>query len=223
MVRSFVFLLNSAVSLRCIINANSASVFAGYFKCDKWFIAHNKPSQHIYGTQRFCLSVKCSLSTWAYTVTRVINQNVNLSVKPHPILLSSAPCEGPHPPWRSRMGKEKIHINIVVIGHVDSGKSTTTGHLIYKCGGIDKRTIEKFEKEAAEVKGVFTVCPCWDCMDVSVLYSCGAVQIDSEKVTPSQMNVFDIDWRKGLSISVESNSSILKTKATKNCEEDLWN
>jgi elongation factor 1-alpha len=49
------------------------------------------------------------------------------------------------------MGKEKIHINIVVIGHVDAGKSTTTGHLIYKCGGIDKRTIEKFEKEAKEI------------------------------------------------------------------------
>jgi elongation factor 1-alpha len=54
------------------------------------------------------------------------------------------------------MGKEKIHVNIVVIGHVDSGKSTTTGHLIYKCGGIDKRTIEKFEKEAQEMgKGSF--------------------------------------------------------------------
>ncbi|KAE8843110.1 hypothetical protein HRS9139_02407 [Pyrenophora teres f. teres] len=54
------------------------------------------------------------------------------------------------------MGKEKMHINVVVIGHVDSGKSTTTGHLIYKCGGIDKRTIEKFEKEAAELgKGSF--------------------------------------------------------------------
>jgi len=49
------------------------------------------------------------------------------------------------------MGKEKVHINIVVVGHVDSGKSTTTGHLIYKCGGIDKRTIEKFEKEAKEI------------------------------------------------------------------------
>ena len=49
------------------------------------------------------------------------------------------------------MGKEKVHINIVVIGHVDSGKSTTTGHLIYKCGGIDKRTIEKFEKESKEM------------------------------------------------------------------------
>jgi len=46
--------------------------------------------------------------------------------------------------------KDKVHINLVVIGHVDSGKSTSTGHLIYKCGGIDKRTIEKFEKEAAE-------------------------------------------------------------------------
>ena len=54
------------------------------------------------------------------------------------------------------MGKEKLHINIVVIGHVDSGKSTTTGHLIYKCGGIDKRVIEKFEKEAQEVCDVRT-------------------------------------------------------------------
>jgi elongation factor 1-alpha len=54
------------------------------------------------------------------------------------------------------MGKEKIHINLVVIGHVDSGKSTSTGHLIFKCGGIDKRTIEKFEKEANEMgKGSF--------------------------------------------------------------------
>jgi len=54
------------------------------------------------------------------------------------------------------MGKEKTHINIVVIGHVDSGKSTTTGHLIYQCGGIDKRTIEKFEKESQESgKGSF--------------------------------------------------------------------
>merc|ERR1712137_259607 len=44
-----------------------------------------------------------------------------------------------------------IHVSLVVMGHVDAGKSTTTGHLIYKCGGIDKRTIEKFEKEAAEL------------------------------------------------------------------------
>ena len=46
--------------------------------------------------------------------------------------------------------QEKTHISLVVIGHVDSGKSTTTGHLIYKCGGIDKRVIAQYEKEAAE-------------------------------------------------------------------------
>jgi elongation factor 1-alpha len=54
------------------------------------------------------------------------------------------------------MGKEKTHVNLVVIGHVDSGKSTSTGHLIYKCGGIDQRTIAKYEKEDEEMgKGSF--------------------------------------------------------------------
>lgn len=50
------------------------------------------------------------------------------------------------------MAKEKTHVNVVIIGHVDSGKSTTTGHLVYKCGGIDQRWLEKFEKAAAQVK-----------------------------------------------------------------------
>ncbi|KAK2116215.1 Elongation factor 1-alpha, somatic form [Saguinus oedipus] len=31
------------------------------------------------------------------------------------------------------------------------GKSSITGHLLYECGGIDKRTTEKFEKETAEM------------------------------------------------------------------------
>ncbi len=46
------------------------------------------------------------------------------------------------------MPKDKQHINIVIIGHVDSGKSTSTGHLIFKLGGIDQRTLDKYEKEA---------------------------------------------------------------------------
>lgn len=46
------------------------------------------------------------------------------------------------------MKNHKEHINMVVIGHVDSGKSTTTGHLIYKLGGIDERTIKKYEDQA---------------------------------------------------------------------------
>ncbi|KJZ69326.1 hypothetical protein HIM_11284 [Hirsutella minnesotensis 3608] len=40
-------------------------------------------------------------------------------------------------------------VSIVIIGHEKSGKSTTTGHLLFKCGGIDQRTIEKLEKEGA--------------------------------------------------------------------------
>ena len=50
------------------------------------------------------------------------------------------------------MPRDKLHVNVVVIGHVDSGKSTSTGHLIYKCGGIDQRTLDKFEKDA-EIAG----------------------------------------------------------------------
>lgn len=49
------------------------------------------------------------------------------------------------------MGKKNTHINIIVNGHTDSGRSTTTGHLTYKCDGINKKPIEKFEREAIEM------------------------------------------------------------------------
>lgn len=41
-------------------------------------------------------------------------------------------------------------ISLVVTGHLDSGKSTLTGHLIFQCGGVDKKTIDKYEKESAD-------------------------------------------------------------------------
>ena len=41
-------------------------------------------------------------------------------------------------------------LNMVVIGHVDAGKSTMMGHLLWKLGEIDKRTMRKFEKESKE-------------------------------------------------------------------------
>nr|XP_009793886.1 PREDICTED: elongation factor 1-alpha-like [Nicotiana sylvestris] len=53
--------------------------------------------------------------------------------------------------YRSLISLSQSLLVIVVIGHVDSGKSTTTGHLIYKLGGINKRVIERCEKEAAEM------------------------------------------------------------------------
>jgi len=42
------------------------------------------------------------------------------------------------------------HINIVFIGHVDAGKSTLGGQLLYTTGMVDQRTIEKYEREAKE-------------------------------------------------------------------------
>lgn len=35
------------------------------------------------------------------------------------------------------------HLNIVFIGHVDAGKSTTAGQILFLTGGVDDRTIEK--------------------------------------------------------------------------------
>lgn len=58
------------------------------------------------------------------------------------------------------MSDKKGKINLVVIGHVDSGKSTSTGHLIVKCGGFDERTLEKYRKEA-EAMGKGSFCYAW--------------------------------------------------------------
>jgi len=43
---------------------------------------------------------------------------------------------------------EKEHLSIVICGHVDSGKSTTTGRLIFELGGIPERELEKLKQEA---------------------------------------------------------------------------
>ena len=42
----------------------------------------------------------------------------------------------------------KPHLGIVIVGHVDSGKSTTTGHLLFKLGGLSSRVLAKLKEEA---------------------------------------------------------------------------
>ncbi|EGZ09288.1 hypothetical protein PHYSODRAFT_318941 [Phytophthora sojae] len=44
----------------------------------------------------------------------------------------------------------KTKISMVVIGHVDAGKSTITGHLLYKLGYVSKRLMHKYAKESRE-------------------------------------------------------------------------
>ncbi|MFQ6077321.1 MAG: translation elongation factor EF-1 subunit alpha [Candidatus Bathyarchaeia archaeon] len=49
------------------------------------------------------------------------------------------------------MSSEKPHLNLIVIGHVDHGKSTTVGHLFYLTKTIDERTIRRYEEEAKAI------------------------------------------------------------------------
>jgi elongation factor 1-alpha len=42
----------------------------------------------------------------------------------------------------------KPHLNLIVTGHVDHGKSTSMGHFLFDLGVVDQRTIEEFAKES---------------------------------------------------------------------------
>ncbi|MCW4048158.1 MAG: translation elongation factor EF-1 subunit alpha [Candidatus Bathyarchaeota archaeon] len=44
--------------------------------------------------------------------------------------------------------RDKPHINLIIIGHVDHGKSTSIGHMFYKAGAISEKQLKDFEAEA---------------------------------------------------------------------------
>ena len=45
----------------------------------------------------------------------------------------------------------KPHLNLVVVGHVDHGKSTTMGHFLVQLGVIDERVVKQLEEEAKRI------------------------------------------------------------------------
>ena len=49
------------------------------------------------------------------------------------------------------MAKQKPHLNIVFVGHVDHGKSTTVGRLLYDAGMIDEQAMRKLKEKAQEL------------------------------------------------------------------------
>jgi len=54
--------------------------------------------------------------------------------------------------------QQPIRLTMVVAGHVDAGKSTLVGNLLFKTGGVAQRTVHKFQKESAEAgKGSFAL------------------------------------------------------------------
>ncbi|MCP3686683.1 MAG: elongation factor 1-alpha, partial [bacterium] len=49
------------------------------------------------------------------------------------------------------MAKTKPHINLVFVGHVDHGKSTTVGRLLFDSGTVDEQTMRKLTEKAKEL------------------------------------------------------------------------
>jgi len=62
--------------------------------------------------------------------------------------LSAPKDEEPAKPIQE--GDPREHFNLVFIGHVDAGKSTLSGNILYLTDNVDKRTIERYEREAKE-------------------------------------------------------------------------
>ncbi|OYT40036.1 MAG: translation elongation factor EF-1 subunit alpha [Desulfurococcales archaeon ex4484_58] len=49
------------------------------------------------------------------------------------------------------MSSEKPHLNLVMIGHVDHGKSTLVGHILYRLGMIDRKKWQEIEEQAKKM------------------------------------------------------------------------
>ncbi|XP_028675959.1 HBS1-like protein isoform X2 [Erpetoichthys calabaricus] len=86
---------------------------------------------------------------------------VNISPPPAQNLTEEPPGQ-PTPTKTTSKNKQQINVkaelekrqggkpllNLVVIGHVDAGKSTLMGHLLYLLGNVNKRTMHKYEQES---------------------------------------------------------------------------
>lgn len=53
--------------------------------------------------------------------------------------------------YQKDRGKSKEQLHMVVIGHVDAGKSTLMGHLLYSLGQVNKKTMHKYEQETKKI------------------------------------------------------------------------
>ncbi|KAJ8944129.1 hypothetical protein NQ318_013313 [Aromia moschata] len=57
----------------------------------------------------------------------------------------------PHQLYKKERGEGKEHLYMVVIGHVDAGKSTLMGHLLYDIGQVSQRIMHKYEQESRKL------------------------------------------------------------------------
>lgn len=53
--------------------------------------------------------------------------------------------------YSKERGNTKDLLNLLVIGHVDAGKSTLMGHVLYQLGQVPKKSMHKFEQESKKL------------------------------------------------------------------------
>ena len=80
-------------------------------------------------------------------MAEAVQEKMTVSEEPAaPAALEEAP-----PVEDLKEGDPREHLNLVFIGHVDAGKSTLSGNIVYLTDNVDKRTIEKYEREAKDL------------------------------------------------------------------------
>ncbi|KAK8789940.1 hypothetical protein WA158_006720 [Blastocystis sp. Blastoise] len=105
------------------------------------------------------------------SLTRKPSRSTTPPVSVSPVLSTSTPTPTPTPrtpiedredkgsQWKSPALLEEITkpcITLIIAGHVDAGKSTVTGHLLYNTGAVEDKVIRKYEKQCKEMgKGTF--------------------------------------------------------------------
>ncbi|XP_054817466.1 uncharacterized protein LOC129317134 isoform X1 [Prosopis cineraria] len=80
-----------------------------------------------------------------------MDEGLNQEVKAQPVQADPKDKEVPSvEDQEDEKTDKKRHLNVVFIGHVDAGKSTTGGQILFLSGQVDERTIQKYEKEAKD-------------------------------------------------------------------------
>jgi len=81
-------------------------------------------------------------------LAKEVDEKMTIDKKPQPAAPAPAPAK--EKAVALQEGDPREHLNLVFIGHVDAGKSTLSGNILYLTENVDKRTIERYEKEAKE-------------------------------------------------------------------------
>lgn len=76
-------------------------------------------------------------------ITSNIKKNLELCNKPYPAIKVD-------PALTQKQPGTLVNINMVIAGHVDSGKSTLAGHLSQLMNIVDQKTMHKLEMQAKE-------------------------------------------------------------------------